>query len=100
MTVTKDSLNYALSSLDDKISSVEKKKELQDHILEKYMQVPVYDEVPEILESIRALSIKTVILSNGTSQTLHKQAQFAHIDHLLDEILSVELVQKYKPHPE
>jgi 2-haloacid dehalogenase len=51
------------------------------------------------LKRLKTVGIKLAILSNGTPGMLSAAAANAGISHLLDDLLSVEEVKIYKPHP-
>ena len=72
---------------------------LRERLLDSYRLLSAYPEVPAMLTAIRASGLKTVILSNGAPAMLQSAAQAAGIATLLDQILSVEAVGIYKPHP-
>jgi 2-haloacid dehalogenase len=91
--VTGDALDFALSSmqLDDPA--------LRERLLNLYLTLSAYAEVPGTLKRLKAAAMKLAILSNGTPAMLAAAATNAGIADLLDAILSVEEVKVYKPHP-
>ena len=91
--VTGDALDFAMSSLslDD--------QGLRGRLMDLYMSLDVYAEVPDVLRRLKAGGIRTAILSNGTPKMLEAAAANAGITELLDAILSVEEVGIFKPHP-
>src|ERR1700730_4083494 len=48
---------------------------------------------------LKAVGLKTAILSNGSPDMLGVGVNKAGIGHLIDAVLSMELVGAYKPHP-
>ena len=68
-------------------------------LLQAYLTLDAYPEVPEVLRRLRAGGLKTAILSNGEPEMLAAGARSAGIDGLLDAILSVEEVGIFKPEP-
>ena len=70
---------------------------LKKDLMQAYMTLDAYPEVPETLRAIRAQGIATAILSNGTPGMLRSACEAAGIDRLLDEVLSVEEVGVFKP---
>jgi 2-haloacid dehalogenase len=48
---------------------------------------------------LKAAGLRTAILSNGSPKMLDTAVKAANLDMLLDEVLSVEEVGVYKPHP-
>ncbi|WP_373059600.1 haloacid dehalogenase type II [Zunongwangia sp. H14] len=67
-------------------------------ILKPVTQLPPYPEVEEGLQTLTKEGIRLVALTNGKPLVAEEQLKFAKIDHLFEMILSVEVVQKYKPH--
>ena len=72
---------------------------LRSQLMESYRRLSAYPEVPEMLAAIRDGGFKTAILSNGTPAMLQSAVAAAGIGALLDQVLSVEEVGIYKPHP-
>ena len=91
--VTGDALDYALAR-----TGVE--PALREPLMQAYLALDAYPEVPEVLRRLRAGGLRTAILSNGAPGMLAAGAESAGIDGLLDAILSVEDVGIFKPHPE
>jgi 2-haloacid dehalogenase len=55
--------------------------------------------VPDMLAAIRVSGLKIAVLSNGAPAMLQSAVEAAGIAALLDQVLSVEAVGIYKPHP-
>jgi 2-haloacid dehalogenase len=72
---------------------------LRDALMDAYLRLDAYPEVPDMLRALRGRGITTAILSNGTPNMLEAATQAAGIRGLLDEILSVEEVGVFKPDP-
>jgi 2-haloacid dehalogenase len=90
--VTGDALDYALARTGVDPS-------LREPLMQAYLALDAYPEVPEALRRLRAGGLKTAILSNGEPRMLGAAARSAGIGQLLDAILSVEEVGVFKPHP-
>jgi 2-haloacid dehalogenase len=90
--VTGDALDYALARTGVDAT-------LREPLLQAYLAVDAYPEVPDTLQRLRAGGLKTAILSNGEPRMLRAAARSARIAELLDAILSVEEVGIFKPHP-
>lgn len=91
--VTQDALDYALASLevnDDR---------LRLDLLELYFRLDAYPEVREMLTALKDAGLKTAILSNGSPDMLAAAVDNAGIGGLLDDVISVESVGIFKPHP-
>jgi 2-haloacid dehalogenase len=91
--VTGDALDFAMESvgLDDAA--------LRAQLMQLYLSLEAYPEVAETLEKLKANKIKTAILSNGSPSMLISAVKSARLIDLVDEILSVESVGIFKPHP-
>src|SRR5713101_5641055 len=91
--VTGDALNFAMETLGIHDGA------LRDRLMDLYLELEVFPEVPETLARLKAAGLKTAIPSNGAPRMLRAAVAGANIAHLLDEVLSVEEVGVYKPHP-
>ena len=85
--VTGDALDFALSTL-----------KIEDRLMDLYLSLSAYPEVPATLKRLKTAGMKLAILSNGTPAMLAAAAASAGIAGLLDAVLSVEEVKVYKPH--
>jgi 2-haloacid dehalogenase len=70
---------------------------LRQELLEAYLALDCYPEVPETLRRLRADGVRVAILSNGSPAMLKAAAESAGIASLVDLVLSVEDVGIYKP---
>jgi 2-haloacid dehalogenase len=91
--VTGDALDFALETLELTESG------LRDRLMQLYLALDLFPEVPEMLRRLRAAGLSTAILSNGSPEMLAAAAENAGLVGLFDHVLSVELVGIYKPHP-
>ena len=91
--VTGDALDFALSTLQLEDAA------LRARLMNLYMVLSAYPEVPDTLRRLKAAGMKPALLSNGTPAMLAAAATNAGIADLLDATLSVEEVKVYKPHP-
>jgi len=91
--VTGDALDYALASTGVGTPPIRQK------LMEAYLTLDAYDEVPAMLTRLKAAGMKLAILSNGEPAMLDAAVKGAGIDGVLDHVLSVETVGIYKPHP-
>ncbi len=91
--VTGDALDYALGVLgiDDAA--------LRHRLMNLYLTLDAFPEVPGMLARLKAAAMRTAILSNGSPDMLRAAVEGAGLRHLIDDILSVEEVGVYKPHP-
>jgi 2-haloacid dehalogenase len=72
---------------------------LRAKLMELYLTLEAFPEVPGVLTKLRAAGLRTAILSNGTARMLEAAVKAAGLDGLFDAVLSVEAVGVYKPHP-
>ena len=91
--VTGDALDFALEAT----GIVE--PGLRARLMDAYGRLGPYPDAEETLRRLRKAGLKTAILSNGAPRMLASAARSARLDGLLDQVLSVEEVGVYKPHP-
>jgi 2-haloacid dehalogenase len=92
-TVTVEALDFALRShaIDDPT--------LRQELLEAYLALDTYPEVPDVLRRLRADGVRVAILSNGSPAMLEAAVRSAGIETLVDLVLSIEDIGVYKPDP-
>jgi len=91
--VTGDALAFALATL--KIE----RPGLHERLMDLYLKLDTFPEVPETLRRLKATGRKLAILSNGTPAMLDAVVSSAGLHQVFDAVLSVEEVGVYKPHP-
>jgi 2-haloacid dehalogenase len=91
--VTGDALDFALETL-----AIEKVG-LRDRLMNLYLTLEPFPEVPEVLRRLKTAGLRTAILSNGSPMMLDAAVRGSGLDTLVDAVLSVESVGVYKPHP-
>jgi len=91
--VTGDALDFALETLDIGTPG------LRGRLMELYLSLDPFPEVPEVLRRLKAAGIATAILSNGSPRMLSAAVEGARIGEFLDAVISVEEVGVFKPHP-
>ncbi len=69
---------------------------LRKSLLEAYWALDCYPEVPSVLKELKAGGARLAILSNGSPEMLESAVSSAALDIYLDEIFSVEDVQRFK----
>ena len=92
--VTGDALDHALATLgiDDAV--------LRSRLMDLYLSIAAYPEVPAMLAALRGKGLRCAILSNGTPPMLAAAVANSGLDGCFDAVLSVEEVGVFKPHPE
>jgi 2-haloacid dehalogenase len=91
--VTGDGLDFSLETLGINDPA------LRERLMQLYLTLEVFPEVPDTLKRLKAAGFKTAILSNGTPGMLKTAVDNAKIGDLLDAVLSVEEVGVFKTHP-
>jgi 2-haloacid dehalogenase len=90
--VTEDSLDFAMES--HKID-----KKFRSKLLELYKKLNSYPELVMCLKHLKEKNVKTCILSNGSPSLLDELTVHAKVKELFDDLISIEDVGIYKPHP-
>lgn len=91
--VTGDSLDYALATVKRQDPA------LRAMLMQQYLNLEPYPEVPDVLRGLKDKGMKTAILSNGSPTMLTAAVNSAGLSAWIDAALSVEAVGVYKPHP-
>jgi 2-haloacid dehalogenase len=92
--VTGDALDYAMTTLGME------DRALRERLMNLYLSVSAYPEVPAMLATLKARNMKLAILSNGSPAMLAAAVENSGIAAYFDALLSVEEVGVYKPHPD
>ncbi len=91
--VTCDALDFALETL------ALDKPGLRDRLMNLYLTLEPFPEVPDVLQRLKASGLRIAILSNGSPMMLDAVVRASRLSTLIDAVLSVEAVGVYKPHP-
>lgn len=91
--VTGDALDHAMDTLG--LAS----PPLRARLMDLYLSLDPFPEVPGVLHELKARGFVTAILSNGTPTMLSAAVQAAGLADAFDAVLSVEEVGVFKPHP-
>jgi 2-haloacid dehalogenase len=91
--VTRDGLDYALDVYNITDS------QLRDDLVDAYLHLKCYPEVPDTLATLKDRGLKIAILSNGSPAMLEAVVKSSGLEDLVQTILSVERVGVFKPHP-
>jgi 2-haloacid dehalogenase len=93
--LTGDGLTYAALSL--KLELTDNKRQ---QLMDAYLHLTAFPDVRPGLEALRKQGRRLAILSNGEPKMLRAAVASAGIDGLIDEIVSVDDVRVFKPHPD
>ena len=91
--ITGDALDFAfeMHHLND--------PDLREDLIEAYLKLDCYPEVPEALSILKTRGFKLAILSNGTPAMLDAAVKNSGIEDLIEKNFSVEEVGIFKPDP-
>ena len=93
----KDFWQITEDSLDKSMSVFKIDNSMRDELLNLYKILSPFEEVPEVLKSLKEKNFKLAILSNGTPSLLNELVQSNKLDNLFDDIFSIEEVGVFKP---
>lgn len=89
-TLTEEALDFALARYPSS------DPRLRQALLDAYWHLDCYPEVPAVLKSLKASGARVAILSNGSPPMLAAAVRSAALETVVDEILSVDGIRKYK----
>jgi 2-haloacid dehalogenase len=92
--LTQDGLRYTCQFLGLKASEGQ-----LDQMLQAYLNLEVYADLPAALRKLQQTGVKRAILSNGSPQMLNTVVDNNGLTSLFDAVLSVDEVRHYKPDP-
>ncbi len=72
----------------------------EEQLMNQYRHLAAFPEDREVLQSLKDRGVVTGILSNGDPQMLAAAVRSAGLEGLLDHVLSVDTIRKYKTHPD
>src|SRR3954468_19517850 len=72
----------------------------EEKLMNQYRHLSAFPENREVLTALKERGVVTGILSNGDPEMLGVAVRSAGLDGLLDHVLSVDSIRKYKTHPE
>ena len=93
--LTRAGLRYACKRLGLDLTA-----EREQQLMNQYRHLSAFPENREVLQALKARGVVTGILSNGDPDMLGVAVRSAGLDGLLDHVLSVDSVRRYKTHPE
>ena len=93
--LTRAGLRYACKRLRLQLTP---ERELQ--LMNEYRHLSAFPENREVLQALKTRGVATGILSNGDPQMLGVAVRSAGLEGLLDHVISVDKVRKYKTHPD
>lgn len=82
--------DWASSGLDAKV----------EQLMNQYRCLAAFPENREVLQTLKSRGVVTGILSNGDPAMLAVAVKSAGLEGLLDHVISVDAIRKYKTHPD
>lgn len=92
--LTEQALDFAFA----RVPSVD--AALKTELLEAYWHLDCYEEVPRVLRALKDGGSRVAILSNGSPEMLDAAVKSAALDGVLDDVFSVDPIEKFKAVPE
>ncbi len=92
--LTRAGLRYACQRL-----ALELTPAHEEQLMNQYRQLTPFPENREVLLALKTRGIVTGILSNGDPAMLEAVVKSAGLDDVLDHVISVDSIRKYKTHP-
>ena len=86
-------------SLDKSMKIFQIDTSMKDELLDLYKVLSTFPEVKETLKKLKKKNYKLSILSNGTPSLLKELVSSNNLESIFDDVLSIEEVKIYKPHP-
>ena len=93
--LTRAGLRYACKRLGLDLTAA-----AEDRLMNQYRHLSAFPENREVLQALKARGVVTGILSNGDPDMLGVAVRSAGLEGLLDHVISVDSVRKYKTHPD
>ena len=93
-TLTEEALDFALASVPGA------NKDARKALLDAYMELDCYPEVPGVLKALKESGARTAILSNGSPDMLNSAVKSASLGDVLDEVFSIHPLMVFKTSPE
>ncbi len=93
--LTQASLRYACKKLGLALTPAQ-----EQQLMNQYRHLSAFPENREVLQALKAKGVVTGILSNGDPDMLAVAVKSAGLDDLLDHLISVDSIRKYKTHPD
>ena len=92
--VTEDALVFAA-----KMTNVDLTSDKRSRLMEAYLELSCWPDVPAALRSLRDAGIRLAFLSNMTERMLRAGIRNSKLDGMFERVLSTDLVRVYKPDP-
>jgi 2-haloacid dehalogenase len=91
---TEDALVFAAKQL-----RLELPAKKRDRLMQAYLGLKAWPEVPSVLRALREAGIRLGFLSNMTSRLLEAGIQNSGLDGIFEHVLTTDRIRAYKPEP-
>ena len=92
-SLTAEALDFALAAVPDS------NPDCRQTLLDAYLSLDCYSEVPAVLKALKQSGVKTAILSNGSPDMLSAAVNSAGLADVLDHQFSVDEIGVFKTDP-
>ena len=92
--------NYLISTSEKSLFDAPYLERAAAQLMNQYRHLSAYPENKEILLALKSKGIPTGILSNGDPAMLQVAVKSAGLGDLLDHVISVDSIRKFKTHPD
>ena len=93
----KDFWKITEDSLDKSMKAYKIDSSMKNELLYLYKILSPFNEVPEVLKTLKKKNLKLAILSNGTPSLLNQLIKSNNLENIFSDIFSIEEVGIYKP---
>ena len=93
----KDFWKITEDSLDKSMKAYKIDSSMKNELLYLYKILSPFNEVPEVLKTLKKKNLKLAILSNGTPSLLNQLIKSNNLENIFNDIFSIEEVGIYKP---
>ena len=97
MNKHKDFWKITEDSLDKSMKAYKIDSSMKNELLYLYKILSPFNEVPEVLKTLKKKNLKLAILSNGTPSLLNQLVESNNLENIFSDIFSIEEVGIYKP---
>jgi 2-haloacid dehalogenase len=91
---TEDALVFAA-----KLVKLEMTSEKREQLMQAYLRLKAWPEVPSVLHSLQETGIRLAFLSNMTAKMLEAGIENASLQGIFEHVLSTDRLRTYKPDP-
>ena len=93
----KDFWKITEDSLDKSMKAYKIDSSMKNELLYLYKILSPFNEVPEVLKTLKKKNLKLATLSNGTPSLLNQLVKSNNLENIFNDIFSIEEVGIYKP---